>query len=124
MATARMGEMVVSNAPTDELIARGLGSCIGLAIVDRRAGVAGLAHIVLPERHPGGDRGRFADTAVPQLVKRMRALPELQHIPIAAVSGYARESDRKEAIAAGFTVHFAKPISPAQMKEFVTKAGS
>jgi chemotaxis protein CheD len=90
MASARMGEMVVSNTPTDELIALGLGSCIGLAIVDRRAGVAGLAHIVLPERHPGGDRGRFADTAVPQLVKCMRAVGGVVRRMEAAIAGGAR----------------------------------
>ena len=49
MAGVRMGEMVVSADPADELVALGLGSCIGLAIVDRPARVAGLAHIVLPE---------------------------------------------------------------------------
>lgn len=68
-----MGEMIVSANPNDELVALGLGSCIGLAIVDRSAGVAGLAHIVLPE---SGDTlnqlGKFADTAVPELIGRMR----------------------------------------------------
>ncbi len=39
----------------DELFAIGLGSCIGLALVDCRARVAGLAHIVLPESAPGED---------------------------------------------------------------------
>ena len=70
-----MGEMVVSSDSNEELVALGLGSCIGLAIVDRTAGVAGLAHIVLPESN---DRvnpvGKFADTAVPELIARMRNL--------------------------------------------------
>jgi chemotaxis protein CheD len=90
MAPVRMGEMVVSATPTDELIALGLGSCIGLAIVDRTAGVAGLAHIVLPESHPGGDRGKFADTAVPQLVKRLRDAGGLVRRMEAAIAGGAR----------------------------------
>jgi len=67
-----MGEMVVSTNPRDELVALGLGSCIGLAIVDRSAGVAGLAHIVLPE---SGDKsappGKFADTAVPEMIAQL-----------------------------------------------------
>jgi chemotaxis protein CheD len=74
MATVGMGEINVSTRPSDELVARGLGSCIGLALVDRAAGVAGLAHIVLPEtaadKH--GPAGRFADQAVPELIAQMR----------------------------------------------------
>lgn len=67
-----MGEIVVSKRAGDELVARGLGSCIGLAVVDRSAGVAGLAHIVLPaatdtDREPG----KFADLAVPELIDRL-----------------------------------------------------
>jgi chemotaxis protein CheD len=73
MAGVRMGEMAVSATASDELIALGLGSCIGLAIVDRAAGVAGLAHVVLPESHGAtGQPGRFADTAVPELLARLR----------------------------------------------------
>jgi chemotaxis protein CheD len=85
-----MGEMVVSANPTDELTALGLGSCIGLAIVDRRAGVAGLAHIVLPESHEGGELARFADTAVPLLVERMRRAGAVVRRMEAAVAGGAR----------------------------------
>ena len=44
-----MGELAVSGTVGDELVAIGLGSCIGLALVDRDANVAGLAHVVLPE---------------------------------------------------------------------------
>ncbi|HUA72960.1 MAG TPA: chemotaxis protein CheD [Solirubrobacteraceae bacterium] len=63
---------MVSKRAGDELVARGLGSCIGLALVDRSAGVAGLAHIVLPaatetDREPG----KFADLAVPELIDRV-----------------------------------------------------
>ncbi|MGH2928188.1 MAG: chemotaxis protein CheD, partial [Solirubrobacteraceae bacterium] len=64
----------MSATPTEELVARGLGSCIGVAIVDRSAGIAGLAHVVLPDsdgkRH---QPGKFADTAIPGLISRMRA---------------------------------------------------
>jgi chemotaxis protein CheD len=69
MASVRMGEMSVSASSGDELIAIGLGSCIGLALVDRAAGVAGLAHVVLPESQgAAGPPGKFADTAVPELL--------------------------------------------------------
>ena len=62
----RMGELAISNKQGDVLTSLGLGSCIALAVVDRRAGAAGLAHIVLPS----GDEAlpKFADTAVPALL--------------------------------------------------------
>jgi chemotaxis protein CheD len=69
--TVHMGELAISTTPGDELVALGLGSCIGLAVVDRRAGAAGLAHIVLPEAagRPGpGTPHKFADHAVPALI--------------------------------------------------------
>jgi chemotaxis protein CheD len=73
MTGVRMGEIVVSANPNDELVALGLGSCIGLAIVDRSAGVAGLAHIVLPESGDKVDQpGKFADTGVPELIAQLR----------------------------------------------------
>jgi chemotaxis protein CheD len=91
MASARMGEIVVSGTPGEELIALGLGSCIGLALVDRTAGVAGLAHIVLPEsRGDGVELGKFADSAVPELISRMRALGAVERRLEAAIAGGAR----------------------------------
>jgi chemotaxis protein CheD len=71
----RMGEIVVSANPGDVLVSLGLGSCIGLALVDQRRGIAGLAHIMLPEALAGGGPvGKFADLAVPELVEQTVAL--------------------------------------------------
>jgi chemotaxis protein CheD len=70
----RMGELAISDTPGDVLVSLGLGSCIGLAVVDRQAGVAGLAHIVLPAASGApkpGSLNRFADHAVPALVEGM-----------------------------------------------------
>jgi chemotaxis protein CheD len=68
----RMGELAISNTQGDVLTSLGLGSCIGLAVVDRRAGAAGLAHIVLPS---GGEAlPKFADTAVPALLEGLLEL--------------------------------------------------
>ncbi len=64
-----MGELAVSGTVGDELVAIGLGSCIGLALVDRTADVAGLAHVVLPESQGKTEpRAKFADLAVPDLI--------------------------------------------------------
>jgi chemotaxis protein CheD len=73
----RMGELAASRTPGHVLVAMGLGSCIGLALLDRRRRTAGLAHVVLPESTGGGSGEnllRFADHAVPALVERLIAL--------------------------------------------------
>src|SRR3954454_15215849 len=66
----RMGELAASAAAGDVLVSLGLGSCIGLALLDRRTGVAGLAHVVLPDsRHNAAENKlKCADPGVPELV--------------------------------------------------------
>jgi chemotaxis protein CheD len=76
----RMGELAASADPGDVLVSLALGSCIGVAMVDRRRGLAGLAHVMLPES-PGPDpekAERFADIAVPELLRRMLGLGALR----------------------------------------------
>ncbi len=74
--SVRMGEMAASADPSIVLVSIGLGSCIGLALVDAAAGVGGLAHIMLPG--PGDVERRspstFADTGVPALLVAVRSL--------------------------------------------------
>lgn len=96
-----MGEIVVTADPTAELSAVGLGSCIGLAIVDRLAGVAGLAHIVLPENTGTDQPGKFADTAVPALLRRMRRAGAVKRRMEAAMAGGARMFEMSGALDIG-----------------------
>jgi chemotaxis protein CheD len=71
----RMGELATSADPGTVLMSIGLGSCIGLALIDAGARIAGLAHIMLPG--PGDDSGRppatFADGGVPALLDAVLA---------------------------------------------------
>jgi chemotaxis protein CheD len=71
----RMGELAVSSASGHVLVSLGLGSCIGLALLDRKMGAAGLAHVVLPQSQGHGDANprKFADVAVPELISEMEA---------------------------------------------------
>jgi chemotaxis protein CheD len=87
-----MGEIAVSSRAGDELVARGLGSCIGLALIDRMAGVAGMAHIVLPEASNGSDpeRGKFADLAIPELIAQMMRAGAVLRRMDAVLAGGAR----------------------------------
>jgi chemotaxis protein CheD len=72
----RMGELAVSSVPGDVLVSIGLGSCIGLALLDRRLGIAGLAHIVLPQSQApmNENQSKFADLAVPKLLGELEDL--------------------------------------------------
>jgi chemotaxis protein CheD len=72
----RMGELAVSSRPGDVLVSLGLGSCIGLALIDRRMGIAGLAHIVLPHAlgHGAENPRKFADLAVPEMLAELEEM--------------------------------------------------
>ena len=73
MASVRMGEMHTSSASGDELVAIGLGSCIGLALLDCSTGIAGLAHVVLPDSgNASGPAGKFADLAIPEMLTHLQ----------------------------------------------------
>lgn len=58
----------------DKLMTAGLGSCIGICVVDRNKKLASLAHIMLPSstqsRNPG-NRAKFADTAIELILEEM-----------------------------------------------------
>ena len=70
----RMGELAVSRTPGDVLVSIGLGSCIGLCLIDRRRQAVGLAHVMLPTGGPGETPGKFAPSAVPALVEQLQQL--------------------------------------------------
>jgi CheY-like chemotaxis protein len=41
--------------------------------------------------------------------------PSVRRIPVAALTAYARSDDRVKALRAGFQIHLAKPIDPAEL---------
>ena len=71
-----MAQSAVSARTGDTLVSLGLGSCIGLALIDASSGVAGLAHIVLPSSAQAPNAkdspaSKHADTAVPALLQAL-----------------------------------------------------
>ena len=59
-------------------------------------------------RLPGGKSGF-------EFASEMRADPDLSHIPLIAVTGYAHGEERERALQAGFERVFEKPVKFAQM---------
>ena len=57
------------------------------------------------------------------------AITRVRDVPAAALTAYARSEDRMKALRAGFQIHLAKPIDPAELvttiaalaKRFVSK---
>lgn len=98
----RMGEMAVSKKPVDVLSIVGLGSCVALVMLARDKGAAGMAHIVLPGSEMAGGRevppAKFADTAVPAMLRAMRSLG-------------ARPDDISAVVVGGATMFGQKPGS-------------
>jgi chemotaxis protein CheD len=90
--SVRMGELATSADPGTVLVSLGLGSCIGLALVDAGVGVAGLAHIMLPGPGEAATRppATFADTGVAALLRSVLELGARPARLTAAIVGGAQ----------------------------------
>ncbi len=52
-----------------------LGSCVGIILRDLERGVSGLAHIMLPARlRDDASTGKYADSAIPALLRRLAGI--------------------------------------------------
>jgi CheY-like chemotaxis protein len=47
-----------------------------------------------------------------QVAKQVRAEKGLEHVVLVALTGYGRDEDRRQALAAGFDHHLVKPVNP------------
>lgn len=76
MANTTVGivDMAVARAP-DTLTTIGLGSCVGIILYDRITKVGGLSHVLLPQAPAQAQAqvqaAKYADTAIPELIRRM-----------------------------------------------------
>ena len=91
-AMVRMGEIAVSRTPGQVLASIGLGSCIGLVLLEPGRPLAGLAHIMLPSSNGDADApaGKFADRAVPALAAELTAIGAARSRLEAVLVGGAR----------------------------------
>ncbi|HEV2708323.1 MAG TPA: response regulator [Pyrinomonadaceae bacterium] len=56
-----------------------------------------------------------------QLLSQLRGLPGLDKVPAIALSGHAMDEDRDRALAAGFSLHLAKPVDPDKLFAAIQK---
>ena len=75
-------------AEADDFLDTLLGSCVGIAIWDRKAKRGGLAHVVLPDsRGVNKLPGKYADTAVAELKSRLVASGSQPSSLVAKIAG-------------------------------------
>src|SRR5689334_17303825 len=93
LITVGISECCVSGDPGAVLATHALGSCIGIAIHDPQAQVAGLLHFMLPESSSDPDKARakpfmFADTGIPAFFyKSYEAGVSKRRLRIALIGG-------------------------------------
>jgi chemotaxis protein CheD len=72
----------------------GLGSCVGLTIYDARLQIGGMAHVMLPSsdisRTQSVEVAKYADTAIPELIRKMNAKGALTSRMVAKMAGGAQ----------------------------------
>jgi chemotaxis protein CheD len=90
-----MGELAATADASDVLTALGLGSCVGIALVDPRGHAAGLAHVMFPQARQVhvAQPGRYADTAVRALLAALARLGSPRSRICAVLAGGARMFD-------------------------------
>jgi chemotaxis protein CheD len=68
-----MGQIAAGRAP--ERFKAVLGSCIGLVLYHPRLKAGAMAHVVLPDSSGrSGAPGKFADTAVPEMLRLLKGM--------------------------------------------------
>lgn len=86
-----IADLNIAKSP-NKLITVGLGSCVGIALYDNTSGIGGLAHIMLPDSTQFGNvtnPAKFADLAIPILIKNMELKGAKTKNIIAKVAGGA-----------------------------------
>jgi chemotaxis protein CheD len=79
---------------TGVLKTTGLGSCVGVTLYDDKVKVAGMAHVMLPSsdiaREGTLNIAKYADTAIPELIRLMEGLGAKTRWMVAKLAGGAQ----------------------------------
>jgi PAS domain S-box-containing protein len=118
-ALAGLKVLVVDDEPDAlQLLSRALADCEAQVAA---ASSAAEALAVIVQFHPDVI---VCDIGMPDedgydLIHQVRANPATKDIPAAALTAFARPDDRKRSLLAGFQIHVAKPIDPAELTAVV-----
>lgn len=91
--TVGIADLNVVKSP-DILVTYALGSCVGICLYDNVTKIAGLSHILLPNSRDmmagRTQEMKFADTAIPALVRKMEMMGARQVCLRAKIAGGAQ----------------------------------
>ena len=88
-----IGQLEVARAPA-VLVTHNLGSCVGVALYDLHHKIGALAHITLPSctginSSCKKKNDKFADTAIPLMIRKMEEIGAQRGFTIAKIAGGA-----------------------------------
>jgi two-component system, cell cycle response regulator DivK len=118
--------LMVEDTEDNRQIIRDLMESVGYDLIEAEDGAAGVA--MAAKHRPDLI---LMDIQLPvmdgyEACRRIKANPDLRHIPIIAVTSYALSGDETKTKAAGCDGYVAKPFSPrqllAKMNEFLERA--
>jgi two-component system, cell cycle response regulator DivK len=118
--------LMVEDTEDNRQIIRDLMESVGYDLIEAEDGASGVA--MAAEHKPDLI---LMDIQLPvmdgyEACRRIKANPELRHIPIIAVTSYALSGDETKTKAAGCDGYVAKPFSPrqllAKMNEFLERS--
>ncbi len=105
-----ISEYAVSTDPSETLVTYSLGSCVGLALHDPVAGVAGLLHAMMPVSKSNPEKARenpamYVDTGASALLAGVFALGATRANLVAKVIGAASQVDHGQMFRIGQRNH-------------------
>jgi two-component system cell cycle response regulator DivK len=107
--------LIVEDTEDNRQILRDLLTAAGYELIEAVDGAAGVA---MAAKHKPDLV--LMDIQLPlvdgyEATRRIKADPDLRHIPVVAVTSYALSGDEEKARAAGCDGYIAKPFSPRQL---------
>ena len=113
--------LMVEDTEDNRQIVRDLMASVGYSLLEAEDGAAGVA--MAAEHKPDLI---LMDIQLPvmdgyEASRRIKAQPELRHIPIIAVTSYALSGDEAKTRAAGCDGYVAKPFSPRELLAMINQ---
>lgn len=94
MIKVGMADLKVAIGQNEVLKTTGLGSCVGLTLYDPVKKIAGMAHVMLPNSEIARDGmlniAKYADTAIPEMIRLMKEFGSPSSRLIAKMAGGAQ----------------------------------
>lgn len=109
---ARIGDIITGKG-LDQLVSIALGSCVAIVIYDPKCKAAAMAHVALPgelflNSKTNGKRldkpGRYADTAVPELIRVLKKMGANSDKLKAKIAGGSRMFGTKGLLGPGLNI--------------------